>query len=233
MLAERHERLNALVRINSASKYLEIGVERGATFARVDVPYKVGVDPKFEFDVRECADGQTLFHEVTSDRFFSGLAPAHGPFDLIYLDGLHTFEQTLRDFNNAVHFLAPRGVIVVDDVVPTSYFAALPDLGQFRAIRKVRKDVSDAWMGDVYRLVLFVESFCQQFTYRTVSDNLGQLIVWPVRRAEIRERTVEATARAPYESVLLERDAFRYAPFTTILDEVRGWIGAAGDGKLV
>jgi hypothetical protein len=88
-------------------------------------------------------------------------------------------------------------------------------------------------MGDVYRLVLFIESFCQQFTYRTVSDNLGQLIVWLQRRADVRERTVESTARTAYESVLLDRDAFRYAPFASILDEVRAWIEGAATGKPV
>jgi hypothetical protein len=49
MLTKRFERLNALAKITSASTYLEIGVAKGATFTRVTVPYKVGVDPKFQF----------------------------------------------------------------------------------------------------------------------------------------------------------------------------------------
>lgn len=32
MLEQRHERLNALAKINSASKYLEIGVAEGTIF---------------------------------------------------------------------------------------------------------------------------------------------------------------------------------------------------------
>jgi hypothetical protein len=30
-------------------------------------------------------------------------------FDVIYLDGLHTFDQTLRDFCNAIQFLQEMG----------------------------------------------------------------------------------------------------------------------------
>ena len=40
MLKRRFERLNALADINSASKYLEIGVSSGGTFIRVKVPKK-------------------------------------------------------------------------------------------------------------------------------------------------------------------------------------------------
>jgi hypothetical protein len=38
MLENRFERLNALADINSASKYLEIGVSSGVTFIQVKVP---------------------------------------------------------------------------------------------------------------------------------------------------------------------------------------------------
>src|SRR4051812_7282923 len=101
---ERFERLNALAKIISASTYLEIGVAKGETFTRVDVPYKVGVDPKFRFNTSECSDENVIFYEVTSDLFFSELASEHGPFDLIFLDGLHTFKQTFQDFCASIRY---------------------------------------------------------------------------------------------------------------------------------
>ena len=40
--------------------------------------------------------------------------------DLVYLDGLHTFEQTYRDLCNTLMHAHPATVILVDDTVPTS-----------------------------------------------------------------------------------------------------------------
>ena len=235
MATTKADVIAGLLSLYRGPRYLEVGVAQGKTFHAVTAARKVAVDPKFKFDMAETTASQPAasYHQVPSDDFFGRIADSGERFDVIYLDGLHTFEQTLRDFCNAIRYIAPNGVIVVDDVVPSSYFASLRDLAQFHAVRKGRKDISDAWMGDVYRLVFFIETFLQQFTYRTISDNLGQLVVWPERRPQVRERTVEATARAPYESVLLERDAFRLAPFASILEEVRAWLAAAGSGKAV
>lgn len=185
MLAERHERLNALARINSASKYLEVGVERGATFARVNVPYKVGVDPKFEFDVRECADGQTVFHEVTSDCFFSRLAPAHGPFDLIYLDGLHTFDQTFRDFCASLRYSHAGTIWLLDDTHPSGRLAAIPNLPFARRLNWLLKRENADWMGDVYKVVFAIHDFFPQFTYATFTGH-GQTAVWLETRKDFR-----------------------------------------------
>ena len=235
MATTKADAIGSLLSLYRDARYLEVGVAQGRTFHALTAARKVAVDPKFKFDLPESQGGKpaSSYHQVPSDDYFGRLVDSGERFDVIYLDGLHTFEQTLRDFCNAIRYLAPNGVIVVDDVMPSSYFASLRDLAQFHAVRKGRKDISDAWMGDVYRLVFFIETFFQQFTYRTISDNLGQLVVWPERRAAIRERSVEATARAPYESVLLERDAFRLAPFASILEEVRAWLAAAGSGKAV
>lgn len=185
MLAERHERLNALARINSASKYLEVGVERGATFARVNVPYKVGVDPKFEFDVREYADGQTVFHEVTSDCFFSGLAPAHGPFDLIYLDGLHTFDQTFRDFCASLRYSHAATIWLLDDTHPSGWLAAIPNLPVARRLNWLLGRENADWMGDVFKVVFAIHDFFPQFTYATFPGH-GQTAVWLETRRNFR-----------------------------------------------
>ena len=94
----RPDRLNALAAAISARSYLEIGVSRGSTFNRVNIARKVAVDPVFRFDTAADAAPGVAFHRVPSDAFFSRRDPARPRFDLIYLDGLHTFEQTFRDF---------------------------------------------------------------------------------------------------------------------------------------
>jgi hypothetical protein len=51
--------------------------------------------------------------EVESDVYFGELIRRDDIFDVIYLDGLRTFEQALRDFCNAIQFLREDGVIVM------------------------------------------------------------------------------------------------------------------------
>lgn len=207
--------------------YLEVGVSRGVTFHAVCARHKVAVDPVFEFDLERARrqDPNAVYHEVTSDTYFGGIVGPAERFTVIYLDGLHTFEQTLRDFTNALTFLADPGVIVIDDVVPSTYLAAIGNLEEHRRLRRALKSADVAWMGDVYRLVFFIEAFFQQLTYRTVAENHGQLILWARRRAAVAERSVEQVARLGYEHSVLEPEAFARAPLGEILVEVRSDLG--------
>jgi len=219
----RSEVVQGILDLFPEPAYLEIGVSQGITFDAVRARRKVAVDPAFQFDVAVAAaqNPNAEYHPVTSDRFFGGIVAADERFELIYLDGLHTLEQTLRDFTNALHFLRPGGVIVVDDVYPNSYVASLRSISEFRAMRKALKIAAKSWMGDTYRLVYFIDSFHQQLTFRTVGDNHGQLVVWEARRPEVRERTVEEVGRYPYEKTVLNKAVLRFAPFGEILAELR------------
>lgn len=67
---------------------------------------------------------------MESDTYFSSLAP-EVTFDIVFLDGLHTFEQTKADLFNALRHV-PRGVILIDDTVPEDETAALHDLDEAR-----------------------------------------------------------------------------------------------------
>ena len=80
------------------------------TFNAIQASRKVAVDPRFRFKVAEARSGdapEAEFHEVPSDEYFGRIADPDERFHVIFLDGLHTLEQTLRDFTNALEFLAP------------------------------------------------------------------------------------------------------------------------------
>lgn len=214
--------VQGVLNLFEAPDYLEIGVNKGATFNALKARTKTAVDPKFLFDFEAVAAAVpgTSFHETTSDDFFGRIADRAAAFDVIYLDGLHTSEQTIRDLVNAISFLKPGGVIVIDDVFPSSYIASLPDRADTRAIRKATADPVGAWMGDVYRLVFFVETFCQQFDYATVTNNHGQLVMWRAPRATVPERTLRDVAEKAYKDLFLERDSFRCAGLERILERI-------------
>jgi hypothetical protein len=219
----RAEVIQGLLAIYEDPAYLEIGVSKGATFHAIEATRKVAVDPRFRFDATEAQRRapEAEYHEVPSDEYFGRVADPEDRFHVIYLDGLHTLEQTLRDFTNAQGYLVPGGAIVIDDVYPSSYVASMPNIDEHRVARREFNVTRGAWMGDVYRLVFFIETFFQQFSYRTVAENHGQLVVWRGRREAVPQRRVEEVGRLPYERVALDREAFAFTPFTEIIDEVR------------
>jgi len=194
----------------NAPRYLEVGVNRGATFHALRAAQKVAVDPRFLFGAAEHQPGCT-YHEVPSDAYFATLDRTTPPFDVIYLDGLHSFEQTLRDLMSAILHLQPLGVIVIDDVIPSGYLASLPDVALFERAWHAAGATGDiSWMGDVFRLVFFIESFLPDFAYATLADNHGQLAMWRGRRRApfTLDRRVEDITRLQYHDVLLQRSAF-------------------------
>jgi hypothetical protein len=220
----RPDVLNGLLRLFSHSTYLEIGVNRGETFLQVKANRKVAVDPKFLFslDDAKTAHGGSEFHEVTSDVYFSEIISPAEKFQLIYLDGLHTFEQTLRDFVNATHFLADDGIIVIDDVIPSSYQAALPDQLDAFKVKEFTGDPDNSWMGDTYKLVFFINSFFPAYNLRTISNNHGQAVVWRRPRAidVFRSYTMAEIVRLEFLDVIKQSEVFYKSDFDAIFEEI-------------
>ncbi|MBN2707235.1 MAG: class I SAM-dependent methyltransferase [Deltaproteobacteria bacterium] len=123
--------------------YLEIGVECGRTLQLAEPGTRVvGVDPDplLEPWLRE----RVQIHSVTSDVFFANHDPVgllDGRVDLAFIDGLHLFEQALRDFINIEKISGPDTLIVIHDCLPLD------------ARTSSRKRSSCFWSGDVWRIV--------------------------------------------------------------------------------
>lgn len=126
----RTDLINALIARNGYKSYLEIGCRGDDCFNVITIDYKVGVDPE---------SGGTL--RMTSDEFF---AQNTVHFDIIFIDGLHIYEQVLRDILNAVQILNEGGTIIMHDCLPTSCLA------------QYRFPVISAWNGDVWKA--FIEA---------------------------------------------------------------------------
>ncbi len=161
-------RINAISQLNEARRYLEVGVFRGETFRAVDCAHRCGVDPDPKFDVAAIRNAATEFHVCTSDVFFT--TAAAGQFDTIFLDGLHTFEQTLRDFLNSLSCAHARTVWLIDDTWPSDCASALPSLAQAGKFRALTNDRGTAWHGDAFKLIFALHDFFPMFDWRTVID---------------------------------------------------------------
>jgi SAM-dependent methyltransferase len=217
--------INKFLALFDAPSYLEIGVSEGKTFFAVNAQRKVAVDPKFRFSVDQATKENACcsFHEVASDIYFSDRIRPSEVFQVIFLDGLHTFEQTLRDFTNAIRFLTPDGVIIIDDIVPNSYQSGLPDQLDSMKVKEFIGDLDHSWMGDTYKLVFFIEAFFPTFELRTIADNHGQGVVWrsnSVRR-DIKIYSAKEIADLQFLDIIKQHDIFRKRPCAEIVEEFK------------
>ena len=103
----RFDLINHLIEKNSYSSYLEIGVSiADKCFNKIDIETKVGVDPD---------PTAKATYVKTSDDFFSD---NDEKFDLIFIDGLHHYEQVEKDIINSLDALNPKGYIICHDMNP-------------------------------------------------------------------------------------------------------------------
>jgi SAM-dependent methyltransferase len=107
----RHNRIslvNRLVADNPGGDYLEIGCASNLLFDAVMAARKTGVDPQ---------SGGT--HRLTSDEFFRAHPEAR--FDVVFIDGLHHYDQIHRDVANALRATRAGGWIGLHDMLPRDW----------------------------------------------------------------------------------------------------------------
>ena len=126
--------------------YVEIGVHEGHSLAFVQPGTRiVGVDPAPK--VAEPPPDTTIVAE-TSDDFFANPAALRGEaIDLAFADGLHLWEQTLRDVANLERHSAPASVILIHDCNPIDEVTA------------ARERTTAVWSGDVWKTVVALRRF--------------------------------------------------------------------------
>lgn len=106
----RSEAIIAAIKSKGYKSYLEIGTHKGETWESIipHVETYVGVDP---YPLHESDN----LVRLTSDQFFDA---NESKFEVIFIDGLHTHEQSLFDLNNAIKALSKDGVIFMHDANP-------------------------------------------------------------------------------------------------------------------
>lgn len=178
-------RINALATALSAENYLEIGVNAGRTFRKIKIRKRDGVDPNFRFDTAMTSNEVTRLHPMTSDEFFmSGLAQP--TYDIIFIDGLHIFEQAFRDFVSCLSVCHVRSVIVIDDTMPSDIFSALRDSKEAVRLRSRNGTPSKAWHGDVYKLIFAIHDFFPLLDFSTITGpGNPQTLVWKAKRRKM------------------------------------------------
>jgi hypothetical protein len=95
-------------------RYLEVGVRHATCWNRVAplAGHAEGVD--IDPDVLNHVRGDAKVHIMPSDDYFAGVG-AGRTWDVIFLDGDHSYEQVAKDFDNALPHLQANGTIVLHD----------------------------------------------------------------------------------------------------------------------
>lgn len=131
VLASLHEAL-------APRSYFEIGVRRGESLRLARCP-ALGVDPAPALSAPLGA-GQRVMALASDDFFAFESAALAAPPDLAFIDGLHLFEQVLRDFMHVERHAAAGTLVVIDDIFPN------------HPAQAARERRTRAWTGDVWKL---------------------------------------------------------------------------------
>ena len=130
-LFTRHAFINRAIKKFKNCKYLEIGVASNRVFNTIPLKLKnkFGVDP---------AQGGNF--RMTSDEFFEKYPEEK--FDVIFIDGLHHYDQCQKDTINALKKLNESGIILFHDFLPRA------ELEQ-----KIPQNYG-TWSGDVWKVAV-------------------------------------------------------------------------------
>ncbi len=148
--------IQKIIDFKKFNSYLEIGCDQNKNFSNITINEKIGVDPN---------SGGT--HRMTSDSFFE---KNKSKFDIIFIDGLHTYEQVKKDIVNSLKVLNPKGIILIHDCLPNKIW------------NQVVPRLYGHWNGDVWKAIVEFRTYKNLDTYTCVADHgIGIVIKRPNR----------------------------------------------------
>ena len=108
--------------------YLEIGVLENKNFSQIKTKNKISVDPDIN-SLPTFLGSSNEFFKINKKMF-----------DVIFIDGLHTFEQCREDAINALNFLNKDGYIFIHDLIPRNF------------IEEYIPRIGTVWTGDIWKV---------------------------------------------------------------------------------
>jgi hypothetical protein len=93
---------------------------------------------------------------MTSDQFFVNNKKN---FDMIFLDGLHTYEQTIKDIDNYLKYLNEKGVIIIHDCITK------------KILNQIVPRIYGHWNGDVWKAIVHSRTYEFADTYTCKADH--------------------------------------------------------------
>ena len=159
----RLEAIQLFINHTRAKNYLEIGVFNGSNFLEVHAPNKHAVDPVLKITSRYklhaiLHDPRNLFNKyfnLTSDAYFDSQKKnlERNKIDVSFIDGLHTYKQTLIDVKNVLTYLNQNGGIVMHDCSPPTKAHGWPANSIEHAATLNIPGFTGGWCGDSWKAI--------------------------------------------------------------------------------
>ena len=140
--------------------YMEIGIETGITFQLASSStISIGIDPKPQLTYKLSSNSKIF--TMTSDEFFQSpdiLAKLKGQtVDFAFIDGLHLFEQALKDFVNLEKYSSKNAVVCFHDTLPLD------------EVTSRRRRSTRFWTGDVWKIIPILKEYRPDLKVFTVA----------------------------------------------------------------
>jgi hypothetical protein len=200
-----------IINHQKTTNYLEIGVLAGDAFLRIKSRRKWAVDPdfmitpakKFRYYFKNPYNIFSKYFGMESDVFFDTQVPMlsrHG-IDVAFIDGLHTFEQSLQDVQNTLKYLNTNGVIVLHDCNPMSEAAAYPATS-IAQVRKINPPGFEGiWNGDVWKTIAYLRATRKDLRVFVLDCDFGLGVVTRGTPENMLEYSAEAIQNLSYRDL--------------------------------
>jgi hypothetical protein len=146
---------------------------------------KIAVDPAFKLSERSRALANakartTHYFETTSDDFFANETAflEQHPIDVALIDGLHTYEQVVRDVEYTVRYLKDDGVIFLHDCNPAlELIGRRADSWEEFVAQQRGPLVIGVWSGDVWKSIVYLRSMRDDLRVAVLKCDTGVGVV--------------------------------------------------------
>jgi len=182
---DRIQLVNTLIETYGYTRYLEIGVQKGECFEQIKVKYKTAVTYESE---------NINLYELSSDDFFVNPGETY---DLVFIDGLHLFDQVLKDYTNAQQRLNPGGCIVMHDCNPLAEESA----------ERVPSKETRVWNGDTWKAIYHLRKSGQDIDVLDFDHGCGVAFKQEVAENIWTDSDVEQLKQLPFASLEADRQA--------------------------
>jgi len=175
-LKKGHHHTNILIHIAKLfnyESYLEIGINLPQEcFDLIPCDYKISVDPNSKAD-----------YQITSNEFWKKIDKeieierCPEKYDLIFIDGEHTYKESKNDLTQSLKYLSPKGTIVLHDVKPWNEDS-----------QKIPR-ISQQWNGDVWKTAVDHIATANHLGY-TIDCDYGVCCIHPFAEREQKSKSM-------------------------------------------
>jgi len=139
----RLEIVSETIQRKKFNTYLEIGCFDNQLFNHINIS-KTGVDPYKGGNIKLKSDD---FFKINKKKY-----------DCIFIDGLHTYEQVIKDIANSLHCINQNGIIFVHDCLPNNVYEQNIPRSTY------------VWNGDVWKAIVEMRTKKNLQTYTINAD---------------------------------------------------------------